>query len=366
MRDMEVDQDWALLATPQGAQLAVDLGLGNIRRLELVDGERILVPLHHAPWLDEPEVQANDTLPPVERNLSGDFFCAPFGASDLDDAPTHGWPANSAWDLAESDGTSHRMLLRRPVMGARIEKRQRLAPDAPLLYQIHTIEGGTGDLTVAHHPMVRLAGTGRFFTSPKAAALTPDTPLEPGRARLACPAQHVDLATFPGADGRPVDLTDLPIGQRHEDFVTLVEAAEVPLGWSAVMREVEDDIVFILKDPATLPVTMLWHSNGGRDYAPWNGRHRGVLGIEDGCAAGAGGHRAALAPNPVAAMGVPTALPLAPERTHRIGHVIGAIAQPPGWTRIDAIRIENMELVLIGDAGDRRLPFDPTVFGKEN
>ena len=44
--------------------------------------------------------------------------------------------------------------------------------------------------------------------------------------------------------------------------------------WSAVARPGGGDMALMLKNPAKLPVTMLWYSNGGRSYAPWNGRHR--------------------------------------------------------------------------------------------
>lgn len=352
-------------ATAGGNRVGIDPALGNLRELRLVHDGRTLSPLHVAPWLDEPEVQDDATLLPVERALAGDFFCAPFGASDIEDAPAHGWPANSAWTVCEAADGRLRLTLDRAVMGARIEKRLRLSGDAPLLYQEHLVRGGEGGLTVAHHPMVRLAGGGRFCTSPKRGALTPDMPLEPARHALACPARSDDLTAFPAAGGETIDLTRLPIATAHEDFVTLVEAEGAPIGWSAVLRDEEDDIVFVLKDPAVLPVTMLWHSNGGRDHAPWNGRHRGVLGIEDGCAAGAAGHRAALADNPVRALGVPTALPLAPDRVHRVAHVIGAIARPPGWTAVTGIRVARGTLRIEGD-GDAALalPFDAGFFDR--
>lgn len=361
---MTGEKTWLRAETACGA-LALDPAIGNIRQLEFVDGARRIVPLHSAPWLDEAGVQADDSLLPVERSLAGDFFCAPFSTSDVEPSPAHGWSANSPWRAVQAPAGSVGAVLERAVMGARIAKSLSLAEDAPLLYQQHEISGGEGGLPVAHHPMIRLAGAGRLFTSPKRVALTPDVPLEPGRAKLAYPAESADLAAFPGADG-PIDLTRLPIADAHEDFVTLIEAESATLGWTAVLREAEGDIVFFLKDPALLPVTMLWHSNAGRDYAPWNGRHTGVLGIEDGCAPGAGGHAAALRPNAVSAHGVPTTLDLAPGRTHRIAHVIGAIARPEGWGAVTDIRIEDDRLILTGDAGSPRvLPFRAGFMSKE-
>ncbi len=357
MQDGATGLPWVRIASPAG-ELAVDPAIGNLRRLELSDGTRRLSPLATAPWVGQVAAELPKDLPAVERSLAGDFFCAPFGASDVEDAPPHGWSANSPWCIADCGYRRLEGTLDRPVMGARLRKVLQLAPDAPLLLQEHWIEGGSGSLTVAHHPMVSIAGQGKFTCSPKRVALTPEAPLEPGRNRLACPAEAQELTRFPGTGGDAVDLTALPIGEAHEDFVTLVEADHSGLGWSAVLRETEDDIVFFLKDPKILPVTMLWHSNGGRDHAPWNGRHRGVLGVEDGCAAGASGHRAAQGPNPVAATGVPTHLTLGPGVHHRIAHVTGAIARPPGWSRVADIYLADDRLILTGDTGGtRHLPF---------
>jgi len=314
--------------------LQFDASVGNIPLLQLRSGERSIEPLHVTPWRDEPEVQANPAISPLERRLAGDFFCAPFSTS-LDPAvPGHGWTANSAWRLQ--------------------------AKGAPRPYQELLIEGGRGALPVAHHPMFRLAGGGRFFTSKKKAVLTPAQPLEPGRSCLAYPTRSTDLVRVAGANGATVDLTRWPIGSRNEDFVTLVEAPGSVLGWSAVIRENEDDIVFCLKDPSVLPVTMLWFSNGGRDYAPWNGRHLGVTGIEDGCAPALSGEAEAGQPNPVSDEGVATGLQLADGRRHVIRHVIGAVPRPEGWTEISEISVSADTLTIMDGAGRRvELPWRP-------
>ncbi|MEM7022349.1 MAG: hypothetical protein AAF637_07110 [Pseudomonadota bacterium] len=336
---------------------------GNIQSLTFRTEGQELRPLHRAPWADESEVAGDP--PPVERHLSGDFFCAPFGSSDVEDAPPHGWPANGRWtEIATENGLA--FSLDQTVMGSRIEKRLRLAEDAPILYQEHRIIGGEGRLSLAHHPMNRAAGGGRLSFSKKRIMLTPDQPLEPGRATLAYPAESVDPTAFPGVT-ETIDLTRLPIGERTEDFVLMVEAEGNALGWTAVIREVEDDIVLILKDPAVLPVTMFWHSNAGRDYAPWEGRHDRVIGIEDGCAEGTGGHAAALASNRVSALGIPTALDLAPDRVHRIAHVIAAIPRPFGWDIVTNLTIAEDSLIVSGPAGEiRELAFNADFFSRSN
>lgn len=334
-----------------GGSLLFDPSIGNLRDVFLRDGGRDLRPLNTAHWVGN--FPLPDGLAPVEQFLSGDFFCAPFGAGGSG-GPPHGWTANSNWQV-EATGTDLTAHLQRDVQGARVDKRITLSDAAPLLLQDHLITGGTGPLTFAHHPMVKLAGTGRFATSTKRVAITPDTPLEPSHA-LRYPAASQDLTQVAGSSA-PIDITRLPIATRSEDFITLVEA-ETTLGWSAVTRDAEDDIVFFLKSPAQLPVTMLWNSNGGRAYAPWNGLHSGVIGIEDGCAAGLLPPAEAARPNAISRTGVHTHIELSPGTAHRIAHVTGAIARPEGWTTVAAIALDGDRLILTGDTGTTRtLPF---------
>lgn len=350
--------DHVIIETDSG-RAEFDPLVGNLPLLHLNWHGRVLSPLHSAPWRDEPAAQSDPGIHPVERRLAGDFFCAPFAGAADPAVPPHGLGANTGWSLQDSAPGRAVLRLDRRISGATVQAVLELAPDAPLLIQTHVIEGGDGILPVAHHPMTRLRGAGRLGTSPKRAAITPAQPLEPGgRSHLAYPARSTDLTAFPAASGGSLDLTRLPISDRHEDFVTLIEAAPQGLGWTAILREAEDDIVFILKDAAVLPVTMLWFSNGGRDYAPWNGRHIGVLGIEDGCAPGIEGEAAAARPNAISAEGVATGLALAPGRRHVIRHAIGAVPRPTGWTGVTSITLQGGVLTLTGDDGvSLRLPF---------
>ncbi len=271
-----------------GISVTVDLSVGHLAGLDIENGGRVLTPLHRAPWIGEPGLPADiaDGL----RRLSGDFLCAPFSASDVEEAPAHGWPANSRWEPLSSQpiggGWQARLRLRRTVLGATVEKTLTLRDEHPFLYQEHVFSGGRGAISVAHHPMTAMRNGGRLAFSPKRLAMTPDQALEPdparGRHLLAYPARTGDLHRFPTAAGGLADLASYPVAARNEDFVILVEADHGGLGWTAVARAAEADLVLVLKNPDELPVTMLWISNGGRDYAPWNGRHAGVLGIEDG------------------------------------------------------------------------------------
>jgi hypothetical protein len=140
---------------------------------------------------------------------------------------------------------------------------------------------------------------------------------------------------------------------RREDFVTLVEADHGGPGWTALARQAEEDLVLVLKNPAELPVTMLWFSNGGRDYAPWSGRHRGVLGIEDGRAAV--GHAASIGDNWLKREGVATAFALGRGVSFR--HVIGAVplsgGEPP-----QAVTTATGRMRLAAGGSTWEVPFD--------
>jgi hypothetical protein len=356
MHTPHMQPEGAFSATTKICEVAVDPSVGNIPKLVFHWQGRTLEPLHRAPWIEQDGLP--DAMPPVDRLLSGDFLCAPFAMGDVEPSPLHGWTANSAWSLINQDAGALVLQLDRKVMGATITKRVEPGMNAPLLYQTHNISGGSGGITLAHHPMTRVMGGARLFCSPKRIAITPDTAIVEGSHCFALGARAHDLRAIPASGGGTVDITQLPIASGTEDFITLVEAENSTLGWTAVIREAFDDIVFVLKDPRVLPVTMLWHSNGGREDAPWDGRHQGVLGIEDGIAAGAAGHKAALGDNPIRRTGVATALELSEETTHRIAHVIGAVPRPVGWDEVTDITVEDEVLRLYGRMGqDIRLPF---------
>lgn len=351
-----------LTARTDTATVTIDPAIGNIRDLRFHDDGREISPLHTAHWVGATDDPKYADLPPVDRHLSGDFICAPFGNPDDPNIPPHGWGANSKWTTQHQTVDTLNLRLDRAVKGAMIDKELRLVPGHRALYQTHRVTGGQGALTLSHHPMVHMAQGGRMFFSPKRAAISPDTPLESGRNRLQCPARSTDLTDFPGTGGA-IDLTRYPQTTGHEDFVTLIESDLQSLGWTAILRDEENDIIVILKDPRVLPVTMLWFSNGGRDYFPWQGRHTGVLGVEDGIAAGAAGMSAVTLQNPIRDEGVETALILAPNTTHTIRHAIVALARANGWDDVQQVNIADNQLHLRSNTGaDISVPFDGSFF----
>lgn len=351
----------------EGISVTLDLAAGHIRSLTIDADGRRLTPFHTAPWIDDPAVTEDESLPANLRHLSGDFFCAPFSTSDVETAPPHGWPANSPWDVVqtarEADGTTALYRLARTVMGATVEKRLTVKNRHPFLYQTHTFIGGTGALPVANHAMVSLPDGGILAFSAKARVETPAKALEPdpavGRSLLAYPTETSDPTKVQLAGGGFADITHYPFAMQHEDFAMLVENQENRLGWFAASRPKTRDAVLSLKRRSDFPVTFLWFSNGGRDYNPWNGRHTGVLGIEEGRANSVLGHRASIDPNPLSARGTPTALTLEPDGAVAVRNVIGAVSLGIAGSPISAVEDRDGSLLWrCADGSQQGIPFD--------
>jgi hypothetical protein len=317
------------------------------------DGDREIAPLHRAPWVGTKEVMPADAAPLMAR-LGGDFFCAPFALAEHESA-LHGWPPNSEWRVEPAASGELVAVLMRSVFGATLTKRLSVRDGHPFVYQTHSFQGGSGRVTVSNHANVSVKQGGLIRASPKRVWETPTTPQESdperGRSGLICPAQSEDPSKFPGQDG-PVDLTRYPWNPGHEDFVVGIEAMGHDLGWTAVTRPAAGDLFLSLRDPRVLPMTMLWHSNGGRDYPPWSGRHIGCLGVEEGAA------EHMLGVSTEADLTGPGALTLNSAGVAQVRHVIGAIAWPSGEA-IAEIWIDGDALRITGERGAmRRVPFD--------
>ena len=339
----------------EGIEVALDRGLGHLSSFAVLRDGRRIDPFARVEWADEPPDSPRfppDMAPHLGR-MSKDFFCAPFSTDDVEDAPAHGWPANSAWRVVAAEGARATFALDRRVAGAEIEKDWTLIDGHPFLYQRHRFRGGEGRIPVAHHTMVDLSRGGEILLSPKRLYETPGERPEAGRddtrSIFAYPAEAEDPTRFPGADG-PLDLTRWPVGDRHNDFAMAVEADLSGWGWAMVVRPADGDAAILIKRAAVLPQTMLWFSNGGRQFPPWNGGFSGVLGLEEAASLGGEGWRASAAANRWTERGVPTALQLVPGGVAEVGFALGAIPWdgPPAPVRVLDDRVE---------VGDVTLPF---------
>jgi hypothetical protein len=159
---------------------------------------------------------------------------------------------------------------------------------------------------------------------------------------LVYPARSTGPARFPAVGGS-ADLTRFPFFDATEELVVAIERPETLLGWTGIVRSDEDTLILFLKNARVLPMTLFWQSNGGRDYAPWLGRNRACLGVEDG-----------FAPH---ILGDTGGLDLGAANSREIAHVIGALPWPR-TTRLTDIELHRDALTLRGEKGmRRRVPF---------
>ena len=348
-------------------RVAVDPACGHLADLTLSCGDGVVQPLHRAPWADRAET-LDPAIPPVVRYLSGDFLCAPFAESDVDGGPPHGPTANAPWEETarhESQPGDNRVTLTCTGMigGARVEKTLRFRGGDPVLYQQHRLVGGHGALPVSHHAMIRPLTTCHLSMSAKRYLATSPEAIEPdparGRSILAYPQRVAGLERLGLKDGRTVDARTYPFADRHEDLAILIEQDLGGIGWTAAAHASEGFLVFFVKPARVLPATVLWFSNGGRDYPPFDESPGRVLGIEDACTFIHAGHRGSAAPNWMSDEGVPTALALDPEGARTIRHAIGVVPIDATWSG-DVTLVPGDDRLVIRDRSgpEVAVPFD--------
>jgi hypothetical protein len=329
-----------LLIKSDRVQVGVVPEGGHLDHVQFTTAGGTFAPLHVAPWAYE---HVPPDVPPMLRVLRGDFFCAPFGDSDVepDEQRPHGSTANARWELVSRDEMHLELELSRRVLGARVRKRIHVEHGQALVYQEHVLEGGGGEIPIGHHAMLDAPETVYLSFSRWVWGGTMPTPLEPdpqrGRSLLAYPQQFASLAHVRLADGRTADASRYPFEERHEDLLMLVADARSPFAWSAVTAPHAGWVWFALKSPSTLRNTVLWMSNGGRSYPPWSNRHTRVLGVEETTSYFHLGHKASTHPNPLQAAGFPTAVRLRPEEPLRVRYAFGLAGVPAEFRHVHSI-----------------------------
>jgi len=273
-----------------------------------------------APWAEE-SLPAD--VPPMLRALRGDWFCSAFGENVEpyrgERLPPHGETANREWHKIDSGETSEGCWLRlgvdMPLQGGACQATTALLANQSIVYQRHDLSGLTGPVNPGHHATLSFPsgeGAARLSFSSLVHARTyvepTARPEERGYSWLKTDAEIVDLHAAPCIDGSATDLCRYPARRGFEDLALLCADPAQEFAWSAVTYPEQRFVWFALRDPKQLAATLLWFSNGGRHFPPWNGRHVNVLGIEDITAYFHAGLAASSRENPLSARGIATCL----------------------------------------------------------
>jgi hypothetical protein len=315
-----------------------------------VGGKKIM-PYSIAPWAENGEA-IDKGLPPLLHALRGDFFCLPFGGNDSsyrgEQHPPHGETANAKWTsaaLSEKDGVHDlRLSLKMKTRAGKVSKMIRLIDGHQAVYQRHTVTGMSGAMTPGHHAMLRLPDSpecGRISTSSLQYGQVLPFPFEDaeigGYHALKPDAPFKSLSKVPLHCGGSADLTRYPARRGYDDLAMVVNKPSGPFGWTAVTFPKERYVYFALKDQQVLKNTILWMSNGGRHYAPWNGRHTNVLGIEDVTSYYHIGLAESVKANALSKMGYPTHVKLNAKKPFVVNYIMGMAPIPAGFDRVKKI-----------------------------
>ena len=325
---------WTMASSHVDAALTCQGGhLGPVRfRL----GRRWVAPYDLAPWAEE-KLPAG--LPPLLHSMRGDFFCMPFGANDTawhgEKHPPHGETTNSQWKLEWSGKTRHHFSLKTSVRKGQVDKIIEMLPGQTAIYSRHIISGMTGPMPLGHHAILHPDGDSdcRISTSAFKLGQVMPTPFEDaakgGYSSLKVGAKFKSLDKVPRIDGGMADLSHYPAREGYEDLVLMASDEKLPWAWTALVNPKEKYVWFALKDPRVLRSSVFWISNGGRHYAPWNGRHRHAIGLEEVTANFAYGLAESAKPNALNRAGIPTTLTLSAKKPLVVNYIM-ALAEIPG------------------------------------
>ena len=307
-------------------------------------GSRWVSPLSAAPWaMEKPRV------PNILRVLRGDFFCMPFGGNETAHAgekhPVHGETANRKWKSEPSSTPSSlHFSLRTKVRRGRVDKFISLIEGHSAIYQKHVISGFSGPMPLGYHAMLHFPeqGSARISTSAFTYGQVFPGPFENaaggGYSCLKTGAVFNSLKSVPRADGGKADLSVFPAREGFEDLVLMASDSSLPFAWTAAVVAGEDWVWFSLKDPRVLASTIFWMSNGGRHYPPWNGRHRGVIGVEDVTSFFHCGHAESVRKNLLNKAGIPTCLEFRPDSPVAVNSIMAVAPIPKGFDEVRQIR----------------------------
>jgi len=316
---------------------------GMLGGVALKDGARTLRPFYEAPWIGEAALPDEPTL---LDQLRSEFPCIPFGSPsypvervidswkqsvtppaaadptlDASDSLLHGYVCVGSWKLIRQTDSSIEIAVDYPA-GSAISRVSRVVSadgDAPALDFSVTIEARKkARRPMGVHPNLALPSVpGKFRIEPgefQFGVVHPAGP-EPGVSRAKPGALFENLANVSMRENGSARFDRLPFEYATEEIVELCG-----IDGSVKLYDDEAKAAYRLTwDASILPSLLLWISNRGRSYPPWNSRNV-CVGVEPLVGAFDLGYHAAMARNPINEKGVDTARTLIPGEPTRIDY----------------------------------------------
>jgi len=333
-----MNQIWHL-EWPHGA-FDVHATGGMLGGVVLKCGDRAIRPFYEAPWLGDDSVQP----PGLLGKMRSEFPCVPFGVPyareavmeswqesvdtsidehdhplDESDDLQHGYACVGQWSLVRQTPFEIAIALDYPPASsiARVVRVIRADPQGPAIdFSVSVEARKTTRRPVGVHPNLALPSmVGAMRIEPgdfRFGVVHPGGP-EPGVSRAAPGATFDRLDQVPLRDGGVAAFDRFPLAHDTEEILQLCG-----VDGSVLLTNDEHEVSYRLSwDASVLPSLLLWISNRGRTYSPWNGRNL-CLGVEPVASAFELGCRAGLAVNPINERGVSTAITVSPDRATEI------------------------------------------------
>ncbi|MEP3274805.1 MAG: hypothetical protein ABJN26_00740 [Stappiaceae bacterium] len=303
------------------------------------EGTQEVRPLYDAPWRGDsgPEF---DAQPPIIQGLGCEWPCVPFGRSGEqlvlpsewktgDTQPwddwAHGYASNNDWDIEQLDATTLKASIDYPVDTPilRLEREVRLQADRPGLFislEIHARRETSFPLGL--HPVLSMVGAApgelQLVVPGSTRVWSFPVDVEPGRNHFSPNQQDLPLNGLKDVTDKLADPRFLPPPGQSEDLLLLSGTG----GSVGLINPVQGCITTVHWDSGQIPGCLLWISNGGRDYYPWNSRVA-ALGIEPVVANfDLGMAHSVSSDNPIAQRGIPTTISVGPDRPFKCAYRI--------------------------------------------
>ncbi|WP_341318082.1 hypothetical protein WN982_23575 [Paraburkholderia sp. IMGN_8] len=322
--------------------LAVYAMGGMLGDVTLKRGDGEIRPFYEAPWLADGSPEPAGLL----GHMRSEFPCVPFGVPyepeaveenwrkslatpvaeydpslDASDDLLHGYCSVGEWTLVRQTDHDIEIALEYPASSsiARVTRVIRADPDGPAIDFHVTVESRRDTRRpIGLHPNLALPSiAGAFQIHPGTfdfGIVHPAGP-EPGVSRAASGAIFHALDKVPLHAGGTAAFNRLPFAHCTEEIIQLCG-----VDGSVVLTDDESCVAYRLTwDASVLPSLLLWISNRGRSYSPWNGRNL-CLGVEPIAGAFELGCRAGLAANPINERGTPTAVRINPAQPVEIAY----------------------------------------------
>ncbi len=352
-------------------KLAVTQLGGFLGPVEFSVGRKTISPYSIPPWAGKPDAPAG-----ALGALRGDVFCVPFGGNQRpyrgERHPPHGDPFHAKWRFVShrQNGATRQLTLdtRLRTRAGHVRKEVILRDGETVVYQRHTISGLLGRMSFGYHATLDFSrfGSGRISTSRilfgKTQAADFERAAQGGYCSLRPDTIFRRLDRVPRRDGTFADLTTYPTEGGYENLVLLANDPRSELAWTAATFARDGWVWFSLKLARELTCTLLWLSNGGRHYAPWNGRHRARLGLEEVTSLPEGLAEAA-ALNDFSRRGISVCREFRKSDHCLVRSATGICPVPRDFDRVKSIRLKAEKIHLVAYSGATAVTtFDPDFF----